>query len=60
MVTRLWAGRPRIWGSIPDWAKRFSVCEFSGSRSGVAEDSVFPWYVAASLCSRLPRLETSR
>lgn len=40
MVTRLRAGGPRIWGSIPDWAKRFSVCEFSGSRSGVAEDSV--------------------
>jgi hypothetical protein len=32
IVTRLRAGRSRNWGSISDWAKRFSVSEFSGSQ----------------------------
>ena len=59
MVTRLRAGQPRNWGSIPDGAKRFSVCEFSGSRSGVVEDSVFPGYVAASLCNWFPTFRDS-
>lgn len=58
-MTRLQAGRPRNWDSIPDWAKRFSVGEFSGFRSGVAEDSVFPGYVAASLCNRFSTFRDS-
>ena len=59
MVTRQRAGQPRNWSSIPDGAKRFSVCVFSGSRIGVAEDSVFPGYVATSLCNRFATFRDS-
>jgi hypothetical protein len=58
-VTRLWAGRPRNGGSFPGRDRRFSICEFSASRSGVAEDSVFPGCVAASLCIRFPTFPDS-
>jgi hypothetical protein len=58
-VTRLRAARPRNWGSISNRAKGFSVGEFSGSCSGVAEDYVFPGYVAASLCYRFPTFRDS-
>jgi hypothetical protein len=40
-VTRLRAGRPKNRGSIPGRGTRFSICEFSSSRSGVAEDCFF-------------------
>ena len=58
-MTRLRAGRPRNLGSISGRAKGFSVGEFSGSRSAVVEDSVFPGYVAASLFYRFPTFRDS-
>lgn len=63
IVTGLQAGRPRNRGYIPDRTKRFSVCELSGSRSGVAENAAFFFFrdVMPRHCvTTSRRLETAR